>query len=223
MSEWWTYRPDDFLLFSEQVYWRLFEIHNAATWPWPAVALALAALIGVLLLRPGKFSTPLICAILVIAWLVVGWAFMWTRYASINFAAAYLAPGFALQALLIGWIGLRGRLQLGDRKGTGWLLGAALLIYALLLHPLTALLDGRPLRGAELFAVAPDPTAIATLALLAMARPGRARLWLAPLPLLWCLISAATLFTIGTWEAWLPLGAAVVAVVALMLPAPPAP
>jgi hypothetical protein len=216
MSEWWTYRPEDFLLFSEQVYWRLFEIHNAATWPWPAIALALAAAIGALLLRPGPLAGRAIGAILVVAWLVVGWAFLWTRYASINWAASYLAPAFALQALLIGWFGLRGRLQFDDRHGTGWLAGAALLLYALLLHPLTALLDGRPLRGAELFAVAPDPTAIATLGLLAMARPDRALLWLVPLPLLWCLISAATLFTIGTWEAWLPLGAAILAVVALI-------
>ena len=29
MSEWWTYRPSDFLLFSARTYWRLFELHNA--------------------------------------------------------------------------------------------------------------------------------------------------------------------------------------------------
>ena len=33
MSEWWTYRPEDFLLFSPRVYWRMFELHNAALWP----------------------------------------------------------------------------------------------------------------------------------------------------------------------------------------------
>ena len=25
MSEWWTYRPEDFLLFSPRVYWRMFD------------------------------------------------------------------------------------------------------------------------------------------------------------------------------------------------------
>jgi hypothetical protein len=28
MSEWWTYRPEDFLLFSPRVYWRMFELQN---------------------------------------------------------------------------------------------------------------------------------------------------------------------------------------------------
>ena len=33
MSEWWSYSPSDFLLFSARTYYRLFEIHNAALWP----------------------------------------------------------------------------------------------------------------------------------------------------------------------------------------------
>ena len=33
MSEWWTYRPSDFLMFAPDTYWRLFELHNAAWWP----------------------------------------------------------------------------------------------------------------------------------------------------------------------------------------------
>ena len=48
MAEWWTYRPEDFLLFSPRVYWRLFELHNAAVWPVqvPALLLGAAILIG---------------------------------------------------------------------------------------------------------------------------------------------------------------------------------
>src|ERR1700752_2916331 len=48
MSEWWTYRPEDFLLFSPRVYWRMFELHNAALWPLQVLALA-AGLIIILL------------------------------------------------------------------------------------------------------------------------------------------------------------------------------
>ena len=42
MSEWWTYRLDDFLLFSPRVYWRMFELANAALFPLPFGMLALA-------------------------------------------------------------------------------------------------------------------------------------------------------------------------------------
>ena len=40
MSEWWTYRAEDFLLFSPRVYWRMFELHNAALWPLHVLTLA---------------------------------------------------------------------------------------------------------------------------------------------------------------------------------------
>ena len=50
MSEWWTYRPEDFLLFSPRVYWRMFELHNAALWPLQVLALA-AGLIIILLIH----------------------------------------------------------------------------------------------------------------------------------------------------------------------------
>ena len=44
MSEWWTYRPSDFLMFAPRTYWRLFELHNEAWWPAQAIVSVLAAL-----------------------------------------------------------------------------------------------------------------------------------------------------------------------------------
>ena len=41
MSEWWTYRLSDLLLFSPQTYYRLFELYNAAIWPAQVLAIAL--------------------------------------------------------------------------------------------------------------------------------------------------------------------------------------
>ena len=61
-----------------------------------------------------------------------------------------------------------------------------MVIFALALHPLIAPLTGRAWTQAEIFGVAPDPTAVATLGvLLAASRPH----WhLLAIPLLWCLI-----------------------------------
>jgi hypothetical protein len=39
MSEWWTYRPSDFLLFAPRTYYRLFELYNSEIWPLQIVAL----------------------------------------------------------------------------------------------------------------------------------------------------------------------------------------
>ena len=46
MSEWWTYRLSDFLLFSPRTWHRLFELYHA--WLWPAQPLVLLLGAGLL-------------------------------------------------------------------------------------------------------------------------------------------------------------------------------
>jgi len=214
MSEWWSYRLSDFLLFSPRVYWRMFELYNEAIWPLqvPALAAGLGA-ITVVALRPRHHGRP-IAILLAILWAFVGWSFLWQRYATINWAAVYVAPIFGLQAalsLILG--GLFDRLtfdQRRTRRYVGVLLGA----FALAGYPLLAPLLGRPWAGAEIFGIAPDPTAIGTLGFLLLAR-GRLALLLLPVPLLWCLLSGATLWAMDVWEAWVPPAAGLLAVTAI--------
>ena len=54
MSEWWTYRFSDFVLFSPRVYYRLFELHNQALWPSQLLTVALGLAILFVLLRPAR-------------------------------------------------------------------------------------------------------------------------------------------------------------------------
>lgn len=61
---------------------------------------------------------------------------------------------------------------------------------------------GRPAAQAEIFGLAPDPTAIACLGVLSVVAAGRWRMTLAIIPLLWCALSAATLMTLGDPQAW---------------------
>ena len=42
MSEWWTYRPSDLLMFAPRTYWRLFELHNESLWPMQVLTALLA-------------------------------------------------------------------------------------------------------------------------------------------------------------------------------------
>ena len=91
MSEWWTYRPEDFLLFSPRTYGRMFELHNAALWPLQALTLAVGFVMIALVVRQPSASGRSIALILAILWAFVGWSFLWNRYATINWAAAYVA------------------------------------------------------------------------------------------------------------------------------------
>lgn len=211
MSEWWTYRPEDLLLFAPRAYWSLFELANEVLWPLPLVNLLIGAGILALLFRPRPWTGRAIAAVLAAAWAWVGWSFMADRYATINWAAAYLAPAFYAQAVFLAWLGtLRGHLRFAA-SGAPARLGLALLLYAVVLHPLGAVLAGRPLAGAEIVGIAPDPTVIATLGLLAMLPRERFGASLMLIPLGWCLASWATLATMGAWQAWIPLAAAGVA------------
>jgi len=223
MSEWWSYRPADFLLFSARTYHRLFELYNAEIWPahFFAVALGLALVLVALKGRAGP-AARVCCAMLALGWLWVAWAYLLERYATINWAAPYVAPFFALQGLLLIWIGtVRGRLAFAPGHDVFDRAGLALLAFALAGYPLLAPLMGRPWLAAEVFGIAPDPTVVATLAVLALAH-GRARWLTTPIPLLWCGITGATLWTMGAGDFFVaPVAAlAAIAIASARKPAP---
>jgi hypothetical protein len=206
MSEWWTYTLQDFLLFSPRAYWRMVELHNRAVWPLQILALLLGAAILIWVMRPHPWSSRAISVILAVVWMWVAWAFLWSRYSSINWAAAYVVPTFALQALLLGWFGgFRGRVHFEVGRSASGAAGLMLFLYALLVHPAMAKFAGRPFESVEVFGIAPDPTVIATIGLATMT-PSRALASLILIvPIAWCLVSWATLHAMGALEAWIPL------------------
>jgi hypothetical protein len=199
VSEWWSYRPSDFLLFSARTYHRLFELYNAELWPIQLVAVAIGLALLFAAWRGGPRCARAACMLLAVCWLWVAWAFHLQRYAAINWAASGFAGAFAIEGVLLllcSAFGARLHIEAQrDRRGT---LGFGLLVFALFIQPgFGMLLLGRPWREAELFGMAPDPTALATLGLLLMLRPPAPWAWMLwPIPLVWCLIGAMTQWTL---------------------------
>ncbi|SEJ79355.1 hypothetical protein SAMN05216201_11851 [Pseudomonas linyingensis] len=194
MAEWWLYGPRDLLLFAPRTYYRLFELYNLELWPLQLLALALGTTVLVLWRRGGARAGRAIAAILLLCWLWVAWGFHWQRYASINLAAGYFALAFVAQALLLLWLGvLRGRLAPAPATRLQQRAGLILVLFALLGFPLLGPLLGRSWTQAEVFGMAPDPTALATLGVLLLAG-GRPAWGLWPLPVAWCLVSGTTLW-----------------------------
>jgi hypothetical protein len=208
MPEWWTYTLSDFLLFSPRTYYRLIERHNEAIWPWQIVPLGLGLGIADLLRRPAPWPGRTVSAILALLWTWVAWAFVWRRYATINWAASWLVWLFAIEVLLLVWIGVvRGGLRFSWRRDATGTLGIALFLLSLALYPTIAPLLGRGWRQAEIVGTVPDPTVVATLGLLLLAE-GAPHWGLLVAPLLWCLIGGATLWAMASPEAWVLLSAA---------------
>lgn len=221
MSEWWTYGLADFLLFSPATYYRLFALYNHALWPVPLAALAAGGLLIALGRRGGSGDTRAGLALLALAWLWVAYGYLHLRYARINWAADSYAPAFVLQALLLAIVALRLQPRQPPIRGVRHV-GLGMTVAAVLLMPCFAPLSGRPWAQAEIFGLAPDPTVLATLGLLLQAPLRRLHLAvLLPVPLVWCAISGATLWTMRSpVAAWLPLAAAI-ALAAAVWPARP--
>lgn len=234
------YEPADLLMFSPETYYRLFELTNAALWPAQILALGAGLAILALMLRGPlwrghsllrnalwrghSWRGRAIAALLAAAWGAVAWMYFLERYAQINLAAPVFAYGFIAQAVLLVISGVAlGRLTFGETKPIcgkpihgkpfsgkprAAKAGIALFIYSLLVQPLTGPLLGRPWSGAELFGIAPDPTALATLGVVLAS--DRVPAELLALPVLWCAVTGATLWTMGSPEWWfMPLAAAI--------------
>ena len=212
MSEWWTYTLSDLQSFSLTTYYRLFERYSVAIWPAPIVALALGIAVVLLLRRTGVRRGRLVAAILAACWLWVAIAFHATRYVTINWAAVDFAWAFGIEALLLVWSGVvRERLAFEKPRDAIGRAGLAIFLFALVVQPLIGLLLGRGWRQIEIFGVAPDPTAVATLGILLLAA-GRVRWELLLLPAIWCAISGATLASMQAPGSWIPPAAALLVV-----------
>lgn len=186
MGEWGSYDLSDLLMFSADSYVRLFERANRL---WPLALLLGVALVIGLWRRPAGAS-PSLRWVLASAWLTVAITFHHRLYAQINLAGEAFALLFAVEAALLVLLRSSARPAHATPLAAtlpGWLL----ITYALLLHPFFWFAVGRPWQAAELFAIAPDTTALVTLGWLLL-RPMTWQ-WLAlPIPLIWCIVSALT-------------------------------
>ena len=218
MPEWWTYGLEDFIPFSARTYYRLFALYNARI--WPAQLVAIAAGIGLLVLQRGgdAWRGRLTAAILAAAWTWVAWAYFAWHYATINWAAQYIALAFVLQAALLLWDGVvRRRLRIGHARRARGRLALGLFVFALAVEPAIGPLLGRDWRQIELFGIAPDPTVVGTLGIVATA-DGAARWRLLAIPAAWCVMSGATLWVLRADDALVPPAAAALAILIAAAP-----
>jgi len=195
VSEWWTYRIRSFVLFSARTYERLIEAYNAELWPLqPALLLVALVLLVWLARRHSVLRDRLLLGALAAAWCTVAWAFEHRRFASVNWAADYVAGVYALQALALGWAALRAAPALRNTAHALDHLGLAIAALALAAWPLFTVSLGGAWSRAEIVGLMPAPTALASLGVLLLAKPLRP--WLLVVPLAACAFEGALLWAL---------------------------
>jgi len=187
-----SYRLSDFILFSQTTYYRQFELYNQAIWPLHCVAILFALMIFYALWKNPVWAGRGVALLFVVSWVWVALAFLYQRYYQINVVADWYAFGFILQAGLIAWYGvIKNRFTLSVESRLGVKIGSGLLFVALVFYPFITVISGRSWMQFEMFALAPDPTVLATLAILLFYK---ASIVLYAIPIIWILLSAMTLF-----------------------------
>ncbi len=188
-----SYALTHFMPMTPEVWFRLFERLNSEVWPWQLLVLALF-LAGTDALRRGQ--SRIAGVLLGLGWLWVALSFQFNLHAELSPAGDWLGWAFVVQAVLLVIVGWCGRLVW--RAGPRALAGLLLLVLSVFLYPLLGPLTGRSWAGVEIVGTAPDPTLLATLALL-LTTP-RLPWLLVPIPVL------AGLYSALTWWAmeWLP-------------------
>ena len=185
-----SYRLSDFILFSESAYYRQFELYNQAIWPLHILTVIISLIILYALWKRPVWAGRYVSAVLMLGWIWVAYAFLYQRFNQIHVVAHWYALAFVIQSVLIAWYGLyENRLAQLTANRLRLTLGYTLLSISLFVYPFIAVMADRSWRQSEMFALSPDPTAIATLAVLLVYR---APIVLCMIPLLWLLISIAT-------------------------------
>jgi hypothetical protein len=219
MDEWWTYGIADLVLFTPETYFRLFELHHRDWWPMQLACMAMAVVILLCLWgKPARGGGRVIAILLAASWAWVGWSFLHLRFAPIHWVANWYAVAFVIQALLLFIYGVSRRgVEFETANSVRAGIGVFVLLGALLVMPATAHFTGREWMQAELFAMTPDATVLATLALLPLAK-GRVAVWLVVIPVAWCVVTGATLWVLEAPEALILPAGAVLTIALMLLP-----
>jgi hypothetical protein len=198
--------------FTIEEFLQVFQNYNLAIWPAQVFAYALGLVTLVAAFSRRDDAPRIAFAALAVLWAFVGIGYHLVFFARINPLAPVFAGFFVVQASLSVASAIRPG-DLGLR--TGWNLrsvaGLSCFVYAVVIYPILGIRAGHGGMAGPMFGVAPCPTTIFTIGLLAFAVPPTPR---SPLvvPLLWCVVGTQAAFLFGVWPDLGLIAAAVVGV-----------
>jgi len=184
------------LPFTVEQFFDVFRRYNEAVWPAQWLLLALALVATALAMRPGRGTDRVVAGILALLWSWLALAYHLAFFASVNPLAFGFAGVSLLGAAVFGWQGVvRADLRFRWRGDVRHGVGAALIVYALVVYPLWSAATGHDYPEMPTFGL-PCPTTLFSTGLLAFLERPHPR---APLvvPVLWSLVGAQAAFLLG--------------------------
>jgi hypothetical protein len=177
----------------------VFQTYNVAIWPMQVLAYVLGCLAAFLAIKPIRYSSRLVAAVLSFYWLWIGvvfYVFFWAP----SYPAAYaLAPIIVLQGAVFMVVGvLRPRLSFRFLPSIYGLVGALVVAYAMVGYPVVGYFLGHVYPRTAPFGLVPCPTTLFTFGLLLWTdKPVPKYVLLVPFL---AAIGAVQAISIGVWE-----------------------
>jgi hypothetical protein len=193
------------LPFTREQFVAVFADYNNALWPMQLVAYLLGAIMLVVLVRAPRPANNtrdyIIGSGLAAMWIWAGIAYHGFYFSTINTAAFFFAALFVLQAVLLLYFTIRGRLMFTMAHGFSRWLGWAFIIYAMVIYPLVGMWSGHRYPELPMFGVTPCPVTIFTVGLFVLAQAPLPR-WLLVIPFFWSVIGGSAVIVLGVSQDW---------------------
>ena len=205
------------LPFTQEAFFDVFQLYNAAVFPWQIVIQALAFMV-IPLMALQRQARSLIWARLIGLILAALWAWMGAVYhilyfAKINPAAVLFGAFFIMQALLFLFLMVwRSPSVLLHPSRARQVIGPLMMIFGLLAYPVLNGVLGHGYLESPTFG-APCPTTIYTIGLMLTLRNVHPLLWVVPIA--WSFIGASAAFLLGVPQDFSLVAAGVIALVLL--------
>ena len=188
------------LPFTTDQFFAVFREYNRAIWPAPVLAYVLGLLAVALATWKTTFSNWVISLILALSWLWIGLIYHGAHFSAINPAAYLFGILFVIQGILFVLLPLRKTAwEFRFRRDAYGAVGAALILYSMVIYPLLGAFSGHAYPNAPMFGVAPCPSAIFTFGLL-LWTVGRVPVWILLIPGTWAAIGSTAAWKLGVAE-----------------------
>jgi MFS family permease len=188
------------LPFTVDQFLHVFEQYNQAIWPMQIAAYILGIAALALVATKTRYSDRAISVILAFFWAWVGIVYQLMFFSTINGAALGFGVLFIVQGVLWLVFGvIRPKLSFHWETNRYTLIGAVMIVYAMLVYPVLGALLGHGYPRSPSFGVAPCPMIIFTFGLLLLTN-AKVPKSLLVIPFLWSLLGVSASYQLGVRE-----------------------